>query len=126
MACSAAWHHVRWLGFWSTIGPSCAGAIATSWQRCRLPRLRRSGSKAAAGWCRLINETFLRLHDRYAEQPGSYELVPGDPMALLQQFATVTERYPGGETRTLVPLTRLVIELVAWARAAPEIKPGRK
>ena len=45
---------------------------------------------------------------------------------MLQQFATVTERYPGGETRTLVPLTRLVIELVAWARAAPEIKPGRK
>src|SRR5499433_1061426 len=27
----------------------------------------------------LINETFLRLHDRYAEQPGSYALVPGDP-----------------------------------------------
>ena len=74
----------------------------------------------------LINETFLRLHDRYAEQPGSYALVPGDPLALLQQFATITERYPGGETRTLVPLTRLVIELVAWARAAPEIKPGRK
>src|SRR5262249_21806648 len=54
----------------------------------------------------LINEAFLRLHDRYAEQPGSYELVPGDPLALLQQFATATERYPGGETRTLVPLTR--------------------
>jgi len=74
----------------------------------------------------LMNEAFLRLHDRYAEQPGSYQLVPGDPFAMLQQFATVTERYPGGETRTLVPLTRLVIELVAWARAAPEIKPGRK
>ena len=74
----------------------------------------------------LMNEAFLRLHDRYAEQPGSYALVPGDPFTLLQQFATVTERYPGGETRTLVPLTRLVIELVAWARVAPEIKPGRK
>ena len=74
----------------------------------------------------LMNEIFLRLHDRYAEQPGSYELVPGDPLALLQQFATVTERYPGGETRTLVPITRVVIELVAWARVAPEIKPGRQ
>jgi hypothetical protein len=74
----------------------------------------------------MLNEAFFRLHDRYAEQPGSYQLVPGDPFAMLQQFATVTERYPGGETRTLVPLTRLVIELVAWARAAPEIKPGRK
>ena len=74
----------------------------------------------------LLNEVFLRLHDRYAEQPGSYELIPGDSLALLQQFTAVTERYPGGETRTLVPLTRLVIELVAWSRAAPDINPGRK
>jgi hypothetical protein len=42
------------------------------------------------------------------------------------QFATVTKKYPGGEVRTLLPLTRLVLELVAWAREAPEIKPGRQ
>jgi len=42
----------------------------------------------------LMNEIFLRLHDRYAEQPGPDELVPDDPLALLQQFATVAERYP--------------------------------
>jgi hypothetical protein len=74
----------------------------------------------------IMNEIFLRLYDRYSERPGSFELVPGDPFAALMQFATVTERYPGGEVRTLLPLTRLVIELVAWARQAPEIKPGRK
>jgi hypothetical protein len=74
----------------------------------------------------IMNEIFLRLRDRYAERPGSFELVAGDPFALLSQLATVTERYPGGEARTLVPLTRLVTELVAWAREAPEIKPGRK
>ena len=73
-----------------------------------------------------MNEIFLRLHDRYSERRGSCELVAGDPFAFLSQFARVTERYPGGETRTLLPLTRLVIELVAWAREAPEIKPGRK
>ena len=37
-----------------------------------------------------------------------------------------TERYPGSDFKTLLPLTRLVIELVAWAREAPEIKPGPK
>lgn len=74
----------------------------------------------------IMNEIFLRLHDRYSERPGSFELVPGDAPALLAQFATVTEWYPGGEVRTLLPLTRRVIELVAWAREAPEIKPGRK
>jgi hypothetical protein len=72
------------------------------------------------------NEIFLRLHDRYSERPGSFQLVPGDPFALLAQFATVTEKYPGGEVRTVLPLTRLIIELVAWAREAPEIKAGRQ
>jgi hypothetical protein len=74
----------------------------------------------------LINERFLRLHDRFSERPGSFELVPGDSIDAFRQFATVTERYPGGEVRTLLPITRLVTELVAWAREAPEIKPGRK
>jgi hypothetical protein len=73
-----------------------------------------------------INESFLRLHDRFSERPGSFELVPGDSSDAFRQFATVTERYPGGELRTLLPITRLVLELLAWAREAPEIKPGRK
>ncbi len=74
----------------------------------------------------IMNETFLRLHDRYSERQGTFELVPGDAFAALTQIETLTEKYPGGEVRTLLPLTRLVLELVAWAREAPEIKPGRK
>jgi len=74
----------------------------------------------------IMNETLMRLHDRHSERPGSFELVPGDALAVVMQIATVTERYPGGEARTLLPLTRLAIELVARAREAPEIKPGRK
>jgi hypothetical protein len=74
----------------------------------------------------LIEETFLRLHDRYSERPGSFELVPGDSFDAFRQFAAVTERYPGSDFKTVLPLTRLVTELVAWAREAPEIKPGPK
>jgi hypothetical protein len=87
----------------------------------------------AAEWVRsrgamvpLIEETFLRLHDRYSERPGSFELVPGDSFDPFRQFAAVTERYPGSDFKTVLPLTRLVTELVAWAREAPEIKPGPK
>jgi len=70
-------------------------------------------------------EVFLRLRDRHSEEVATLELVPPDAFAtMLQQLQTLT--YPGGEIRTLLPLTRLVIELVAWAREAPEIKPGRK
>ena len=74
----------------------------------------------------IMNEIVLRLNDRYSERPGSFELVGGDSFAAFTQLATLTERYPGGELRTLLPLRRMVIELVAWAREAPEIKPGRK
>jgi hypothetical protein len=74
----------------------------------------------------IMDEIFLRLGDRYSERQGTFELVPGDAFAALVQLKTVTEKYPGGEVRTLLPLTRLVLELVAWAREAPEIKPGRK
>ena len=74
----------------------------------------------------ISGEIFMRLHDRYSERPGTVELVPGDGFAALIQLRAVTETYPGGEVRTLLPLTRLVLELVAWAREAPEIKPGRK
>ena len=74
----------------------------------------------------IMNEIFVRLHDRHSERPGSFELVPGDVFVALAELARFTERFPGGELRTVLPLTRLVIELVAWAREAPEIKPGRK
>jgi hypothetical protein len=74
----------------------------------------------------IMDEVFLRLHDRYSERHGTFELVPGDAFAALTQIEALTEKYPGGEVRTLLPLTRLVLELVAWAREAPEIKPGRK
>jgi hypothetical protein len=49
----------------------------------------------------IMNETFLRLHDRYTERLGCFKLVAGDPFALLTKLATVTERY--GSTRTRPP-----------------------
>ena len=73
----------------------------------------------------ISDEIFIRLHDRYSQKPGTVEFVPGDGFAAVIQLRAVTETYPGGEVRTLLPLTRLVLELVAWAREAPEIKPGR-
>jgi hypothetical protein len=72
----------------------------------------------------LADEVFL-LNDRHSAAPGTFEIVR---IANLGQIiAMVLEgEHPGEATRTLVPLTRLVLELVAWARDAPETKPGRK
>jgi len=68
----------------------------------------------------LGDEIFLRLHDRHAEAPGKFEVVGPDQAVPLG----LTELYPGERARTLVPLTRLVLELVAWAKEAPPTRPG--
>jgi hypothetical protein len=72
----------------------------------------------------LGNEIFLRLHDRYSTAPGKIELVQQDEISQLSDFLALAEKYPGEKTRTLLPLTRLILELVAWAREAPETRPG--
>jgi hypothetical protein len=66
----------------------------------------------------LGDETFLRLHDRYSEAPGTFDILPPN-----QGFG-LSESYPGEKTRMLLPLTRLVLELTAWAAEAPETRPG--
>jgi hypothetical protein len=71
-------------------------------------------------------ERFIRMHDRYSQKPGTFDVVQGGGFASLMQLNMITEKYPGEEVRMLLPLSRLVLELLAWAREAPEIKPGRK
>ena len=68
----------------------------------------------------LGDEIFLRLHDRHSEAPGKFEVLEPDEVAPLG----LGELYPGEQTRTLVPLTRLVLESVAWAMEAPATRPG--
>ena len=72
----------------------------------------------------LDDEIFLRIHDRYSTAPGKIELVQQDEINQLSEVLALAERYPGEKTRTLLPLTRLSLELVAWAREAPETQPG--
>jgi hypothetical protein len=74
----------------------------------------------------LADEVFLRLNDRHSGAPGTFEIVRIKDLNQIIQMAMAGEGYPGEATRTLLPLTRLVLELVAWAREAPETRPGRK
>ena len=39
-----------------------------------------------------IKETFLRLHDRYSERPGSFELVPGDSFDAFRRFGAKPDK----------------------------------
>jgi hypothetical protein len=72
----------------------------------------------------LGDEIFLRIHDRYSAAPGKIEMLRQDEIRSLSDLFMLAEKYPGEKTRMLLPLTRLALELVAWAREAPETKPG--
>jgi len=72
-------------------------------------------------------EMFLLLYDRFSDKPGTYEVIQSGNTDPVSPFAHLTRAYPAAEwARALLPLTNLVLDLVAWAREAPEIKPGRK
>lgn len=80
------------------------------------------GKMIAIPW----NEHFLRLHNRYSETPGKYELIGPEEAQELREGFGMREVFPDGTAQPLVPLTRIVLELVYWALRVPEIKPGRK
>jgi hypothetical protein len=72
----------------------------------------------------LEKERFLRLHDRYSDSPGKIERIRQEEVSDPLQLFSMVERYPGEKLRTLFPLTRLTLELVAWALEAPETRTG--
>jgi hypothetical protein len=73
------------------------------------------------------NEVYLRIHDRYSEEPGRIEQVGWDDPNVFRSVSPsdMVERYPDGSRRYLVPLERLIIELAAWAREVPVLPAGR-
>jgi hypothetical protein len=74
----------------------------------------------------LFPDQCMRMHDRYMEPTGAIEMVGFDTVLSGAKPFDLVERYPGEEARLLLPISRMVLELVAWAQEAPEIKRGRK
>ncbi|MDR3385590.1 MAG: hypothetical protein P4L92_00950 [Rudaea sp.] len=91
------------------------GALSAPWVK------KRGDSRAL-----LKIDRFLRMHDRYREPTGAIETVTFDNAVPGAQLFDQVERYPGEEARLLLPITRMVLELVAWAQEAPEVKRGRQ
>jgi hypothetical protein len=86
-----------------------------------------------AGWVKsrgrivpiIDGEKFLRMPTGNSTSPGKIDLVEQSEIDALSNIMMLAGKYPGDEARTLLPLTRLALELVAWAQEAPEVKPGR-
>ncbi len=74
----------------------------------------------------LEEQRFLRLHNRYSDTPGTFDVIGPEQAHQAGDLFGMQETFADGSTQILVPLTRLVLEVVAWAREAPETKPGRK
>lgn len=74
----------------------------------------------------ITEEMFVRLHDRRGEKWGQIDLVgaqeAGDALPMLEPV----ERFGSETPRRLIPLKQLMLQWVAWALEAPDIKPGRR
>jgi hypothetical protein len=71
------------------------------------------------------DEQFIRVHERYADTSGRIETMTLDETVTLKAgVADFVERY-SDIVYPLVPLKPVLIEAVALARIAPELKRGR-
>jgi hypothetical protein len=70
-------------------------------------------------------ELLLRLHDRRGDKWGEIDLVSAEEAAERQTPFEPVERFANEPPRRLLPLKRLMLQWVAWALEAPEIRPGR-
>lgn len=86
------------------------GALEADWVR------RRQGIL-------LQDEFYLRVHDRRSEKWGQIDLVGPEDVTELPMFEPI-ERFSVGPPKPLIPMMRLMIQWVAWAREAPPTKPG--
>lgn len=58
---------------------------------------------------------FVRVHDRRSEKWGKLDVAWLDDKALKVELFDPVERFPDGESRALIPLSRLMIVCTAWA-----------
>jgi hypothetical protein len=74
----------------------------------------------------LADEIFIRLHDRRGGKWGQIDLVGPEEAGHGPPIFEPVERFGSEAPRRLIPLKRLMLQWVAWALEAPEIKPGRR
>jgi hypothetical protein len=73
----------------------------------------------------MAGEQFIRLHEGFAERGGKIEMMTFDEIASYSaSLGDLVERYPN-RLYPLVPLRRVMLEVVAWALEAPVTPPGR-
>ena len=76
----------------------------------------------------MADDVLLRLHDRFDQNPGTISVVGLDnslPDTGLPPGTSV-EVLPGQAPAVLISVTRLILELVTWAKEAPATRPGPK
>jgi hypothetical protein len=70
-------------------------------------------------------EQFIRLHERFAAHGGKIEMMTLDEVVSYHaSLGDMVERY-SNRVYPLVPLKRVMLEVVAWALEAPVTPPGR-
>lgn len=74
----------------------------------------------------LGDELYIRLHDRRAGQLGQFDVVGPEEVGPNLGILEPIERFANEPPRRVLPLKRLMLQWVAWALDAPDIRPGRR
>lgn len=72
------------------------------------------------------NFAFVRIHDRRSEKWGELDFAWSGDEHLQTDLLDPIERFDDGESRALIPLTKLMAPWVAHALDAPELRRGPK
>lgn len=76
----------------------------------------------------LHQELLIRTQDRFDQEPGNITIIGFDPDAPTYNlpFGTLVEEMPDQLPRVVIPVKRLILELVTFATEAPATRPGPK
>lgn len=72
----------------------------------------------------LGDEVFWPVYDRNSETPGKIEFLKGRGLQSMRQGSVPVMHMANGEARELLPVTRILLEVIAWALEAPVTKHG--
>ena len=99
--------------------------ITAAWQELPDPALAAPWVKSRGKTIAITqDEYYIRLHDRRSEHWGKLEYILPERLGHDLSPTTLEERFPDGETRSIIQLKQSMLPWVAWALEAPEPRRG--
>ena len=99
--------------------------ITAAWRDLPEPALTAPWVKTRGKTIAVIqDEYYIRLHDRRSEKWGTLEFILPERLGHELSPTMLEERFPDGETRSIIQLKQSMLPWIAWALEAPKPRRG--